>query len=327
MLRPIEVISASLLAIAGCNPHQAQSSGGPPGPADNGSQTMTKQTPTPPPKPTSALAQVQQWAPAGSTVSPAGITVTDIELFAVRDNKPVPADGYSSGTLVGVVGGHGGHIVEGRDLVRAVIGSKPDPKTLAHIALWAARREGEILEAPQNDEQRKAKVGPPAVAGGALVFWVWSSGVGRMLQLAKLDLSTAAFELGSPPVSADDAVDGAIAALAGNNPSMQASAIRTLGASCTSAKARRALLEALASHGNEEVRRQVALAVQGCGADAVDPLIHALERDRSTDVQAQAAKTLGEIGDKRARPALEKAARSPDHGVALLAKDALTKLK
>lgn len=327
MLRLIDVVSASLVAIAGCNPQQAQSSGGPPGPADTGSQTMSKSTPTPPQKPTSALQQVQQWAPPGSLVSPAGITVTDIELFAVRDAKPVPADGYSGGTLVGVVGGHGGKIVEGRELVREVIGKKPDPRTLAQIALWAARREGEILEAPQNDEQRKARVAPPAITDGALVFWVWTSGVGRMLQLAKLDLATAAFELGSPPVSADAAIGDAIAQLAGNNPSMQANAIRTLGAACADGRARRALFDALAGHATTEVRRQVAIAVQGCGAAAVDPLIQALERDKSTDVQSQAAKTLGDIGDARARPALEKAAQSQDHGVSLLAKAALKKLK
>jgi hypothetical protein len=190
-----------------------------------------------------------------------------------------------------------------------------------------ARREGEILDAPQNDEQRKAKVVAPAITGGSLVFWVWTSGVGRMLQLGKLDLSTAALELGSPPVAQGDRIAAAITALGGTNEAMQSSAIQTLGETCSDPKAQKALLGALASHPSEEVRRQVALAVKACGAPAVDPLIHALEHDQAKFVRTQAARTLGEIGDARARPALEKAAKSEDYSLAILAKDALKKLK
>jgi hypothetical protein len=36
MTHLIDVIAASTLAITACNPHQAQSSGGPAGPVDNG---------------------------------------------------------------------------------------------------------------------------------------------------------------------------------------------------------------------------------------------------------------------------------------------------
>jgi hypothetical protein len=324
MPRLIAVMSATALAAAACSPHQAQNSGGPPGPADNGSQAMTKPTT---PSASTTLEQVQQWVPHGTRVGPAQLAVTGVDLFVLRDDKPVPADGYSSGSLVGVVGGPGGNIVENRELVRAVVDAKADAKTLARVALWVARREGEILDAPQNDEQRKAGVAPPAIAGGALVFWVWTTGVGRMLQLGKLDLVTAALDLGSPPVAQDDRIAAAIAALGGTSPGMQSSAIQTLGASCADAKAKQALAGALASHPSDEVRRQVALAMKSCGASAVDPLVHALEHDAAKFVRTQAARTLGEIGDARARPALEKAARSDDSSLALLAKDALTKLK
>jgi hypothetical protein len=323
MPRLIAVISATALAAAACSTPQAQTSGAP-GPADNGSQAMSKPTA---PSASTTLEQVQQWAPPGTRVGPAQLPVTGVDLFVLRDDKPVPPDGYSSGSLVGVVGGVGGKIVENRELVRAVIDAKADARTLARVALWVARREGEILDAPQNDEQRKAKVGPPAIAGGSLVFWVWTTGVGRMLQLGKLDLSTAALELGSPPVAQDDRIAAAIAALGGTNPAMQSSAIQTLGAACADASAKQALLGALASHPSDEVRRQVALALKSCGPPAVDALVGALEHDAAKFVRTQAARTLGEIGDARARPALEKAAKSDDYGLAILAKDALAKLK
>jgi hypothetical protein len=329
MPRHIAVISATALAAtalaaAACSTPQAQNTGGPPGPADNGSQAMSRPTA---PSASTTLEQVQHWAPHGTRVGPAQLPVTGVDLFVLRDDKPVPPDGYSSGTLVGVVGGVGGAIVEGRELVRAVIDAKADARTLARVALWVARREGEILDAPQNDEQRKARVAPPAVAGGAVVFWVWTTGVGRMLQLGKLDLATAALELGSPPVAQDDRIAAAIAALGGTNPGMQSTAIQTLGAACADASAKQALLGALASHPSEDVRRQVALALKGCGPSAVDALVHAIDHDAGKFVRTQAVRTLGEIGDPRARPALEKAAKSDDYGLAMLAKDALTKLK
>lgn len=331
MPRLVDLISASVLAFTACSPHPAQGNGGPPGPAETGSQTMTKPTSPPPASPPkTTLEQVQRWAPAGARVSPTELKVTGVELFAVRDDRPVPADAYSGGTLVGVVGGLGGKIVERDELVRAVIAAKPDARTLARVALWVARREGEILEAPRTDEQRKAKVGPPAIAGGALVFWVWTAGVGRMLQHARLDLATGALELGAAPAgpgAADDAIAQAIAMLASPGATMHGAALKTLAGACTNPKARQALLDALAHHGRDETRRLAALESRACGAAAVDPLIHALEHDRSADVQAQAVATLGDIGDPRARPALEKAARSEDYGLAIVAKDALKKLK
>ena len=123
------------------------------------SKPTSPQPPSAPPKTT--LEQVQRWAPPGSRVSPAELKVAGVELFAVRDDRPVPADAYSGGTLVGVVGGLGGKIVEREELVRAVIASKPDARTLAQVSLSVARREGEILDVPKTDEQRKAKVAAP----------------------------------------------------------------------------------------------------------------------------------------------------------------------
>jgi HEAT repeat protein len=226
-----------------------------------------------------------------------------------------------------VVGGLGGKIVEGRDLLRVVIDARSDPRTLARVALWVALREGEILETPQNDEQRKAKVVPPAVAQDVLVFWVWTSGVGRMLQQAKLDLSTGAFELAAPPVARDDAIASASTALAGTSISMQTAAIRTLGEACSDPKAKQALLDALANHPRDETRSAAADAAPRCGAGAVGALIHTLEHDKAPLVRGQAANALGAIGEARARPALEKAARSDDANLAWAANHALKQLK
>lgn len=65
----------------------------------------------------------------------------------------------------------------------------------------------------------------------------------------------------------------------------------------------------------------------GRGAAAVDALIHAMEDDKSNTVRWKAATALGAIGDTKARPALEKAAKSESPEVQYAAKQALGKLK
>jgi HEAT repeat protein len=59
----------------------------------------------------------------------------------------------------------------------------------------------------------------------------------------------------------------------------------------------------------------------------VDALIHTLEHDKAPLVRGQAANALGAIGEARARPALEKAARSDDANLAWAANHALKQLK
>jgi HEAT repeat protein len=58
----------------------------------------------------------------------------------------------------------------------------------------------------------------------------------------------------------------------------------------------------------------------------VEPLIKALETDKSTIVRAAAARVLGRLRDARARPALEKASHDQDASLALAARDALREL-
>jgi len=89
-----------------------------------------------------------------------------------------------------------------------------------------------------------------------------------------------------------------------------------------------ALSQVLQHDEDEGVRARTAFALGEArlGA-AVDPLVSALG-DRSLSVRARAAEALGEIGDPRARSALEKSARSdPDSGVRASAAAALKKLR
>jgi hypothetical protein len=328
MLRLIDVLWASVLLAASCTSHQADNTGGPAGPAGQGSQTVAPPAPPPaPPPPTSVLEQVQHGAPAGVRVAAAGITITGIELFVLTDSKPVPDDGYTGGTLVGVVGGLGGKTLEGRELVRAVIAAKPNPKTLARVALLVAQNDAELLGAPDNPEQRKAKVRPPVIAHNTLMFWVSTTEVPRLLEKAKLDLATGALELSALPISHDKAIANAIASLTGVSVSMHTRAIKTLADACAEPKPRAALLGALASHPRTQSRAAVADAAHKCGTAAVGPLIDAMEHDKSALVRTQAAGALGRVGDPRARPALAKAAKSEDANLAWAANNALKKLQ
>jgi len=293
---------------------------------------MTTQTPQAPPKTT--LEQVQRWAQPGMSVGslataqvgPDGVDVPGVELFMVSDpNERPPADGNRSYTLVAIAGGVGQPILQdGPAIAKAVAAATKDTLTLARVGLLIGHRRGEILTAPSTDQQRKANVKPPAVAGNAVEFWVLTSGVGRNLLHARFDLGTAQLELGAPPVSAGDVVANAIATLADSNVGIHAEALRTLAQHCSEDAARKALFDALAKHARDETRAAAAEAAPACGASAVDALIHALETDKARLVRGKAALALGEIGDRRAKPALEKAA-STDIGSA--AKIALGKLK
>jgi len=284
-------------------------------------------SPSPPTKPKTTLEQVQQAYP-GYHAGPAGMTVPGVELFALTTDRPVPQDADNLPRIVAIAGGLGSPILEGRDVTRAAIKGTKDPALLAQIALAVERRNGEILTAPKNDQQKQAKVVPPALAGNTVTFWVWTSGVGRMLMLAKLDLASGALELGGPPVSRDDQIAQAIEALAGTSLAMHEHAIGTLAAACASdPKARTALFDAMAHHAREETRAVAVDASPACGPAAIDTLIKILENDAASTVRWKAAKALGDIGDKKAKPALEKAATSSDANVKSAATRALGKLK
>jgi len=278
-------------------------------------------------KPASSLELVQRHAPSGSKIAPSELAAPGVELFVVSDAKPVADGEYSGGTLVGVVGGAGGSVVEDRELLKAVIAGKPDRMLLARIALQVAQRdsEGVILAAAATRDQRKAKVGPPSIKGDELVFWLQATESPPVLERGALDLTNGSFEL-EPRLPHAQALAIAINTLGGGGLSRYPSAIKLLAASCAEPRAKQALIVALQNHPRDRSRAAIAAAIPRCGSVAVDPLINVMQHDRSAMVRTEAAGALGRTGDVRARPALAKAARSDDANLAWAAKNALGKL-
>lgn len=322
MLRLIAMISLSLLAAA-CDSKQAKKTEVQVGSA---SVESGSQAPAPVAKPASSLAQIQAWAPRGSKVAAVDLKATGVELFGVTIEKPTDED-FPAGRLVGVVGGAGGKIVEGRALVSAVAQGKADAATLARLAMWNAQDDGELLTAAITADQRKAKVGPPALHGTTLVFWVWTTDEPRILERGSADLTTGGVELGPLPVKPDIMISNAIRTLLGPSVRRHVGAIQVLAALCTNPRARQSLLAALSSHPRDRTRAAVADELHKCGAAMVDPLIYSMDNDKSAMVRTRAASALGRVGEGRARPALAKAARSEDANLVWAAKNALGKLK
>ena len=277
------------------------------------------------------LARVRRWAPAVHTVAPADIIIPGLDLFMVSPPiAAIPPDGVRPYVIVGVTGGPGGKLVEdSAELIRAAIAATQDAPTLARLAMLVHHRAGELLLEATTGEQRKAKVTAPAATESAVDFWIWTTGVGRMLLRLRLDLATGALDAVQPGASpAAAAMAAAIAALAGTSASMHAAALKTLGGACAAdPKARQALLGALAGHARDDARAAAAAAAPACGAAAVDPLIRAMEQDKAPTVRWKAAAALGVLGNVRARPALEKAARSDSPELQHAAKQALARLK
>lgn len=324
MPRLIALVSISVLAGA-CSSHPAQGTGGS-GSGSTGSAGSGSQAAAAPPKPASTLEQVQRWAPAEAKVAPAGLAVPGIELFLVSDGKPLPEDDGLPPRVAGVAGGVGGKVLDGRDLVRAVIEAKPDRKALAQVALWVALDDGQILEAAKTPEQRKARVGPPAVSGNTLGFWVLTTDMPPMVEHAQLDLGNALLDLQPLPRPQKIAINNAMTTLGSVAVSRHVSAIRTLAAACADNRARQALLAALSNHPRVKARAAIADEAYHCGPAAVDALVTAMEQDHSGLVRRQAAAALGRIGDARARPALAKAVRGEDANLAWTAGNALKKI-
>ena len=141
-----------------------------------------------------------------------------------------------------------------------------------------------------------------------------------------MDLATGALRHEPLPRPRADAIQHAIAALAGPSARTHAAAARALAAVCDDPIAQAALLANLANHPRVRTRAAVAGVIGRCGAAALVPLISAMERDASGLVRSEAALALGRLGESRARPALARAAKSEDANLAWAAKAALKKL-
>jgi hypothetical protein len=258
-------------------------------------------------------------------VSAVDLKLSGIELFVLSDPSPAPDGTRIADRLVGVATA-GGKVVEGNELMRAVIAVKPDPRTLARIALQVAQHDAELLEAATSAEQRKVKVKPPRFAGKALVFWVSTRGTPRRLEQGKVDRTTGGIEIAVPPALRAAAITSALVALVDPNAAIDLSAIRMLAGACGEPRVKSALVRSLANHSQVEIRAAIADVLHKCGPDAIQPLINSMEQDRAL-VRSRAATALGRIGDGRARPALGKASKSDDANLAWAAKNALGKLK
>ncbi|HEY1557841.1 MAG TPA: HEAT repeat domain-containing protein [Kofleriaceae bacterium] len=269
---------------------------------------------------------MERWAAPGIKVVGVGVDVPGIELFGLDDGKPIPMDAYKAYPVVAVVGGLGNPILQGPDVMRAVIKATNDPKLLARAALVINGRAGQILDGATDDVQRKRGVTAPTLSASALDFWTLSGSPSRNLYHAHLDLSTTAFAFQASSAGDDEVIANAIAGLSTTKADYSLE-IELLKQRCGNAAARKALFDALAHHKVEDVRYRVAQAVAACGTAAIDPLAHALEHDAASDVRSAAAIALGEIGDRTGKPALEKAAQDSDPDVSRFAKQALKKLK
>ena len=316
----LRVANTLLLALLACSAHSGPSNGEP---DDDKAPPMT---PTQSSMPKTTLEQVERAYPH-SEIGRFQIAVPGVELFTLSSDRPVPQDAESLPPIVAIAGGVGSPILEGLEVTRAAIKATKDPETLARIAMAVERQGGELLAAPKNDEQKRANVGPPTIDGNTLTFWIWTSGVGRMLRFARVDLSSGAFAFAAPPGARNDRIPRAIEGLASTSVSLHDLAIETLSAACaTDDKARTALLDAAAHHKREGTRASAVDASPACGTAAIETLIQVLEHDASSSVRWKAAKALGKIGDSKAKPALEKAAKSSDADVSAEARDALEKL-
>jgi hypothetical protein len=323
-MRLIDAFAVCVLAAACSSPKEPGASGSVgSAPSKPAGSAAAAPAPPPPAKPTSTAEQVQQAAPVGARVTPAGFTVPGFELFVVSDGKA----SEEPGKLAGVVGGLGGKLLDGTELTRAVIEAKPPVRALAQVALEVAQQDAEILDKATTAEQRKAKVRSPRVAGNALVFWVLTQGSPRLLERATLDLATGALQLSVPRSSHGIAVTSAINALTDVNVPIDPRGLQLLAASCAEPKVQAALLRVMGTHPRAETRAAIIDSVHKCGAPAVGPLVDAMEHDKSGMVRPHAATALGRIGDGRARPALAKAARGEDANVAWAANNALKKIR
>ncbi|HEY1557840.1 MAG TPA: HEAT repeat domain-containing protein [Kofleriaceae bacterium] len=232
--------------------------------------------------------------------------------------------------MAAVVGGVGSPILHGQDVMRAVLKATRDPALLARAAMAINQRAGQVLDVASDDYQRKRGVTAPTLSASALDFWVMAGSPSRSLYHAHLDLAALSLDLQSPVVpdaeQLADAVSLLIVATAGNTQTYD-SALDLAIKHCGDAAVRKVLFDALAHGKQDEFRARVATALKACGAAAVEPLIATLEKDPSANVKGTAAGVLDDLGDARAKPALEKAANSSDATVSYMANDALKKFK
>ena len=241
-----------------------------------------------------------------------GPNLPGLDLFFVRSKGSSDDPPSGSGLVV-----TGGKLLTGPDAMRAVVATgSQDAHTLATYASYL------LLDAalPLVDgagvsviPAEKALIKPPSLVGTTLEFWTYQPPIDRARLLhTRLDLSslkivsTLAEKLASP---AQDAVETARAKLAASAFDQRKGA-EELGKLCADPRVPAILANALATHKVPDTRVAAARALAGCkDAVSVKALITALG-DAQAPVRKWAAESLGTIGDRSARPALEQLART-----------------
>lgn len=259
-----------------------------------------------------------------------GPAVAGFDLFFVntKSSEGDPASG--AGAVV-----HDGKVLRGQEAMRAVIatGSKDAHALAAYSSYLLARgadplTSGDGVSAPPPE---KALIKPPVLAGTSLEYWSYQPQIGAPVLLhTKLDLATLAIastKAENYKAGGKDAVEAAREKLA-RAPFDQKQGAAELGALCGDPRVPKILATELAGHKVPDTRAAIAKAMAGCkDAASVKALVAALA-DKHPAVRKWAAESLGAIGDRSARPALEKLAQSEqDPDAKISASRAAEKLK
>jgi hypothetical protein len=243
-----------------------------------------------------------------------GPAVTDYDLFFVRTKSSEGDPSTGSGVVV-----NGDKVLRGADALRAVIatGTK-DAHALAAYASYLMARgadplvSGDGVSAPP---AQKALIKQPTLVGSTLEYWTYQAPIDRPLLLhTKLDLGTLAIvstRAEQLQGGGNDAVEAARQKFT-MSAFDQKKGAEELGKLCSDPRVPAILAAELAGHKVPDTRAAVAKAMAGCkGAASVKALVAALA-DKHAPVRKWAAESLGAIGDRSARAAVEKLAQSEE---------------
>lgn len=278
------------------------------------------------PTATSTVERLQAWVGPNYGINPwHDVKVPGVELYNAANTVEYRGIAVIAGQADPLTGKDALHAMRSRGV--------SDPAQLAALALhFLARGEKPILDpaAVKADlpEVRKL-VRPPQLQGSLLEVWSLD-GRGELLVRHQVDLGT--YQLTSQAGQAlltaqKDPIDVALQQLAGPSISLYDGAIDAIVAACKNPRAAPALNDVIAKHKHPKARGWAAFQSVNCkDGKTVGVLIAALEKDTDATVRKHAADSLGKLGAKEAKAALEKAQKDPDADVAGAAGRAVKKL-
>ena len=251
-----------------------------------------------------------------------GPKLAGFDLFFVRTKSRSDEPATGSGMVV-----NAGKILSGPDAMRAVIATgSQDAHTLAVYASYLLQEAALPLVDGAGVTvvpAEKALIKPPSLVGTTLEFWTYQPPISAQRLLhTRLDLgsraiaSTPAERLASPALDAVETARAKPAASAFD----QRKGADELGKLCADPRVARDPRERAGDPQGARHARGGGQGEAGCkDAASVKALIAALG-DAEVPVRKWAAESLGAIGDRSARPALEKLAKTeqqPDAQVSI----------